>query len=147
MLLLFALIFAPKSLQAQDSGVEVAGLLQRLLALSAALHQNNYTIVHIEVDKLEKGQSYAVTRALHSSNRYKIVGVGGVGIKDLDIYLHDQNGNLIDKDISRDNLPEVDVAPRWSGDFRIRINLYELEDEYSSEYEYFFCFIIAFKRH
>ena len=130
----------------QDSGEELSGLLKRVVLLSAAMHSQGYTVVHIEVDKLEKGQRYSKTRKLFSSNRYKIVGIGGVGTSDVDIKLYDENMNLIDKDTSFDNVPEVDVSPKWNGNFTIQTSVISLEPGYSPESEYFFCYICGFKR-
>lgn len=129
----------------QDSDEELKGLLERVILLSAAMHSQGYTVVHIEVDKLQKGQNYSTSRKLFKDNHYKIVGFGGVGISDLDIKLYDENDNLIDEDTSNDNVPEVDVSPRWSGKFYIRTSVFSLENGYSTSNEYFFLYIIGFK--
>ena len=71
---------------AKDPDEEVSGLLQRIILLSAKMHQQGYTIVHIEVDKLEQGQKYMTSRRLFNDNHYKIAGIGGVGISDLDMF-------------------------------------------------------------
>ena len=131
---------------AKDPDEEVSGLLQRIILLSAKMHQQGYTIVHIEVDKLEQGQKYMTSRRLFNDNHYKIAGIGGVGISDLDIKLYDSNNNLIDEDTSTDNIPEVYVSPRWSGDFFIRTSFHSLSRGYPTNSEYFFCYMVGFKR-
>jgi hypothetical protein len=46
---------------------------------------------------------------------------------DIDIYVYDENGNLIAKDIDRDGIPLCRWTPRWRGTFTIKVvnNEYE----------------------
>jgi len=134
-----------QSLYAQTQEEELVGLLQRLVLLTAKLYDDGYTIVHIEVDKLYRGQSYTDRRELFSSNYYRIIGMGGVGVKDLDLSIHDMYGNLITKDELTDNIPQLDVRINQTSNFTIKTSLYALEASYANT-EYFFCYLIAFKR-
>jgi len=59
--------------------------------------------------------------------------VDGDGDSDLDAFLFDENGNLIDLDNDGTDICILDVVPRWTGEFTLRIvnvgslaNLYEL---------------------
>jgi hypothetical protein len=38
---------------------------------------------------------------------------------DVDLYVYDENGNLIDSDTLRDDMPICSWTPRWTGKFRI----------------------------
>ena len=142
-----AIMLAPSSLVfAQDPKEELTGLLERIEALVTTLHQQGYIIVHIEVDKLREDQTYTASRKLFSANDYAIVGVGGIGISDLDLELYDENDNLVDKDESEDNLPVLEVSPKKDGKYYIKTKLYSLDENADADSEYFFCWVIGFKR-
>ena len=79
----------------------------------------------------------------YSTDTYKIqfkenqkarVQVTGVGLTDLDLYIYDNNGNLITSDTSDSDNCECVWTPQWTGEFTIRIknrggmyNLYYLQ--------------------
>jgi len=145
--ILAAIVSAPYfRILAQDPEEELTGLLERIEALVTTLYQQNYTIVHIEVDKLQADQTYTASRKLFSENDYAIIGVGGIGIADLDLELRDENDNLIDKDESEDNIPVLEVSPKKDGKYYIKTKVYSLEEGANADDEYFFCWIIGFKR-
>ena len=50
-----------------------------------------------------------------------ILQLRGDGDTDLDLYLYDENGNLIDFDESLDDRGVVSVTPYWTGKFVVRI--------------------------
>lgn len=47
--------------------------------------------------------------------------VSGDGDTDLDLYVYDENGNLIDSDTDRSDDCVASFTPRWTGAFKIRI--------------------------
>jgi hypothetical protein len=147
-LVLFVLCstWMPQSAYAQSQSDELNGLLERLAALSIALDAKGYTVVHIGVERLEKGEGYTFSRDLYTGNNYVIVGMGGVGVADLDIKLYDGNNRLIDEDTSQENLALVDVVPTRSGVFKIQPSIYSLQPGYTNDDEYFVMYLIAFKR-
>ena len=57
-----------------------------------------------------------------------VVTVIGDGDTDLDLYVYDENGNLIDKDVDYSDDCVVSFVPKWTGVFTIKImnrgNLY-----------------------
>ena len=60
------------------------------------------------------------------------VQVIGDGDTDLDLYIYDENGNLITKDDDNTDFCVVSWTPRWSGNFRIRIkNLGRVYNQYT----------------
>jgi hypothetical protein len=136
----------PQSAYAQSQSDELNGLLERLATLSTALDAKGYTVVHIGVERLEKGEGYTFSRDLYTGNNYVIVGMGGVGVADLDIKLYDGNNRLIDEDTSQENLALVDVVPTRSGVFKIQPSIYSLQPGYTNDDEYFVMYLIAFKR-
>lgn len=83
-------------------------------------------------DRVDSRSSDRWTLSLNGGTTYRIV-VDGDGDTDLDTYLYDENGNLIDQDIDLTDYCILDVTPAWTGDFTLEIrnlgyvyNLYEL---------------------
>lgn len=138
--------WAPQRAYAQSQSDELNGLLERLAALSTVLDTKGYTVVHIGVERLEKGEGYTFSRDLYTGNNYVIVGMGGVGVADLDIKLYDGNNRLLDEDTSEENVAVVDVVPTRSGVFKIQPSIYSLQPGSSNDDEYFVMYLIAFKR-
>jgi hypothetical protein len=59
------------------------------------------------------------------------VGVVGDGDTDLDLYIYDENGNLIESDTDSTDNCFVSWRPRWTGSFRIEIkNLGRVYNDY-----------------
>ncbi|MFO0628420.1 MAG: hypothetical protein U0325_22800 [Polyangiales bacterium] len=73
-------------------------------------------------------QDYQVT--ITPGRCYKIIGVGGVGVTDLDLKLYDPNGTLVDQDIATDNYPVIGLnqqrplCPQTGGSYRLRVEMY-----------------------
>ena len=77
------------------------------------------------------GPKYAVSSVnAHGTDVYRvnfragetgIVTVVGDGDTDLDLYVYDQNGNLIDKDVDYTDNCVCTFVPRWTGLFVIKI--------------------------
>jgi hypothetical protein len=41
----------------------------------------------------------------------------------MDFELFDSNDNYIDHDFMEDSIPKVEVTPRWSGTFRLKVSI------------------------
>jgi hypothetical protein len=70
---------------------------------------------------LEHGYSRVHNVTLRSGVEYTFVGACDRDCSDLDLQLYDQNGNLIDEDLLRDDVPVVSVTPKWTGPFRVKV--------------------------
>ncbi len=142
---LTATTMVPQAGVAQDPKHELEALMERMELLVEAIYEEDYVIAHIEVDKLYEGQQYSFTRVLLEENNYKVIGVGGWGIKDLDVRIEDSAGEVIDEDTTDDNVPIVNANVPSSQRYTIRTLAYELE-EGVEESEYFFIVVVAFQK-
>lgn len=124
---------------------ELADLLVKMAAICAKVTEAGYTVAHVEVDRLVKGKVYAASRTLYAGNNYKIVGIGGKGIADLDMKLEDEDGATVAKDTETDNVPIVDVTPKAEGSFTVKVAASAMEKGFDPEAPYYFCWVIAFK--
>lgn len=79
-------------------------------------------------------QDYQVT--ITPGRCYKIIGVGGVGVIDLDLKLFDPNGTQVDQDIATDNYPVIGLnqqrplCPQTGGSYRLRVEMYQGSGEF-----------------
>ncbi|MBI1250846.1 MAG: hypothetical protein GC189_05180 [Alphaproteobacteria bacterium] len=76
---------------------------------------------------LQRGEAQRFSVALIAGGDYRIVGVCDNDCSDLDLRILDQNGQLIEEDISRDDHPVVTSQPAWSGPFTIEARMYECQ--------------------
>lgn len=58
---------------------------------------------------------------------YKILAVCDEDCKDLDLCLFDENNNTIECDQKIDDLPLISITPRWTGEFKLRIKMFNCE--------------------
>lgn len=62
---------------------------------------------------------------LRDDREYPIVSVCDIDCHDIDLYVYDENGQLIDQDEKRDVIPVLYIRPRWTGEFRIRVKMFD----------------------
>lgn len=67
------------------------------------------------------GNSYNTYRIVFNAGETAIATVIGDGDTDLDLYIYDANGNLIDKDDDYTDNCVCTWVPRWTGTFTIKI--------------------------
>ncbi|MDY7092552.1 MAG: hypothetical protein SX243_06205 [Acidobacteriota bacterium] len=104
----------------QDEAVSKAALV-----FLTHLAPKGYTEIRNEdADVLSQGQRMTYTVTLYRNVTYALFAAGCSNIRDLDIFLYDENGNLVARDTLRDNYPIVTITPRWTGTFRLQIRNY-----------------------
>jgi hypothetical protein len=82
----------------------------------------------LEHGVLTEGQEESFTTILEAGRCYRILGVGGSSLTDLDLVLRDENGNAVAEDDATDNVPvlgrEAVICPRWTGPFSVTVRAY-----------------------
>lgn len=120
-----------KSYKPEDvlaAGMRLAGDDETLLALGARAQK---ALEESLTRGAVNGPKYAYTRVMaHSSDLYRVnfyagqtaeVAVSGDHDTDLDLYIYDENGNLIVSDTDYTDQCYVRWCPRWTGTFAIKI--------------------------
>ncbi len=84
---------------------------------------------------LQQGQEEQFETVLEAGRCYRLIGVGGPSMSDLDLFIVDENGNAIAQDTATDNFPvlglgDAPICPRWTGPFFIRALAYSGAGEY-----------------
>jgi hypothetical protein len=98
----------------------------------AYLLRRGYTLTHEpSVGTLRDGSSDWITVDLRRGGDYSILAIGDRDCRDLDLAVYDENGNLIDSDIQMDDVPVVQISPRWTGTFRVKVTMANTTAAYS----------------
>ena len=71
-------------------------------------------------------RNYLVT--LYKGNQYQIRTCGEDGVKNLDVYLYDLQGNVVKQDTSVDNQPMIEFTPTATGTYYVVVHARELAE-------------------
>ena len=92
--------------------------LALLLTITALPASADAGVVHD--DRVNARTTDVYTFTFQAGVQYDI-SILGDGDTDLDLFLYDENGNLIDSDTGPTDAANVQVTPRWTGSFTLRI--------------------------
>jgi hypothetical protein len=71
---------------------------------------------------------------LQSDRCFKIIGVGGAGVTDLDLFLFDPQGTQMQEDTATDAYPVLGlnhpICPDLAGSYRVRVRMFEGAGEF-----------------
>ncbi len=85
----------------------------------------------------EAGGARDFSRLLHPGWCYKVIGLGGDGIEDLDLRVYDPNGILLQRDTTQDPQPYVGqmrpICPSESGSFRIEVRVVRGQGDFAAQ--------------
>ncbi len=100
-------------------------LVNSLLDAAEGLARNNgYNSTHSRYNgQLSEGQEKQVTIDLDAGTSYMIIAQCDGDCSDIDLWLYDENNNLIDEDVLDDDTPIVEVTPIRNARFRIRTRM------------------------
>lgn len=66
---------------------------------------------------------------LRAGHCYRIVGAGGAGVQDMDLFLYDPEGVQVQQDPGQDRYPALgvqsEVCPPLGGAYRLQVHMYE----------------------
>lgn len=118
---LFLLVsFFPKKLLAQDVVAE------QILTVSYVMALDGYKPTHdVKYASLYNGRRENYYFTLNSGWYYQIVAVCDSDCGDIDMCLYNENGGEIDCDTTTDDKPIVTARPKWTGRFRLNVNMYD----------------------
>jgi hypothetical protein len=87
-----------------------------------------------DITLIGEGQSVSIPYTLIKGERYKMVGVCDNDCSDIDFELRDENGNLIDEDTAKDDIPIVEVTPIRTGKFTLRVSMQSCSNSAGCDY-------------
>ena len=122
------LVLAPlRMAQAQDQYEQQ--VLAQLGEAAMVFTSAGYAPILVEEGNLTDGDSEAFTVVLETGHSYMLMGVCDEDCLDLDLELYDGYGNLVSQDESEDNAPIVEVSVATSGEFTLRVTMYDCTED------------------
>jgi hypothetical protein len=76
--------------------------------------------VYLRTDVV-RAHSTNVYRMTFVGGEWEVLAVSGDGDTDLDLYVYDENGNLVAKDDDNSDDCMVRFIPRWTGPFTVKV--------------------------
>jgi hypothetical protein len=77
---------------------------------------------------LAEGASQDFQAVMQAGKCFRIIGIGDIGVQDLDLKLFDPNGVQLQQDIATDNYPalgvEAPICPSTAGAYRLQVEMY-----------------------
>lgn len=78
---------------------------------------------------LSEGASQDFQAVLQPGKCFKIIGIGGANVRDLDLKLFDPNGVQLQQDVATDSFPalgvESQICPTAAGAYRVQVQMYQ----------------------
>ncbi len=123
---LFSLALLVALAPAADAQSYAAQVRAQLDTAKRTLRNQGFQQSHdYTIESLDDGAEDEFSVDFDEGREYAIVGACDQDCGDMDFWLYDENGNLIDSDTSTDDVPVVRVTPRWSGEFTVRVKMYD----------------------
>lgn len=83
---------------------------------------------------LETGATQDYQAVLQGTRCFKIIGIGGDGVRDLDLFLFDPDGVQVLQDTATDSYPVLGlthpICPDFSGAYRVQVKMFEGSGEF-----------------
>ncbi|NEO47658.1 MAG: hypothetical protein F6K55_27465 [Moorea sp. SIO4A3] len=121
-LLASSLLFTPTAGLA--SSARQGQVENKLIAAAKYLRNSEYLPTHRPVvNRLSRNQVDAFTLELEAGKSYTLVSFCDDACLDIDLGLYDNNGQTLDYDTDYGQYPIVQVTPRGSGKFMVKVGM------------------------
>lgn len=120
-LLIFGVVTRSPAQNSEDRWL--ANVEKQLQQVSSTLRSQGLVKTKTWADSIPQGSQQYIEFTLTAHTSYNFVGVCDQDCSDLDLYLRDDQGNLIDSDTQPDDHPVVSVTPKYNGTFRVYVNM------------------------
>ena len=119
--------------------VSTKEIFKRIIFTADKLENMGSQILFSQLDNIDRDSVDTQTYPLKSGNSYIIIALGDdERVQDIDLEVLDENNNVVGRDADGENIAIVEVRPKWSGIFKIRVSGYEM-----SSSDAFYGIIIA----
>ena len=120
-LLVGAALLTPVAVQAQDSRWE-RQVSDQLHRYGDALSDRGFELTHeMKTGSLGDDENEYFTLELDAGSSYALLGVCDEDCTDVDLRLFDADGNEVDSDLETDDYPVVEVTPRRTARYRVKV--------------------------
>lgn len=125
--LLAALFALPLSAQSNDFEEQVAFQMSVAEAFAKSV---GYEMTHeLIFSSLDEGESETFTLDVDGGMDYRMIALCDEDCDDIDIYLEDMDGEVLDEDISLNDAPIVALTAKGSTRYRLRVRMYSCSIE------------------
>lgn len=125
--LLALLASCAPSASGSGSADRYRAFINTALSKRADYHRTNNGYSRVDgvtkVGLLKNGESTSLDVTLNLDRSYRLVGVCDQQCTDMDMKLYNSGGALVDEDTSTDDIPLVDVSPRTSGSYTMKVTM------------------------
>lgn len=115
-------VAAPAS--AQDNRFEEQVAFQMSIVESFARSVGFEKTHELLFSSLDEGESETFTLNVDAGMDYRMIALCDEDCDDIDIYLEDGAGNVIDQDVSVNDAPVVSLSARADTSYRLRVRMY-----------------------
>ncbi len=103
---------------------------KQLIKVAQMFIDEGYEITHeVPFGSIAEGEDDTYSFELEKDVEYHIISACDEDCGDIDLYLLDENDNDIDSDVERDDRPMISVTPAWTGQFTLRVEMFNCEIE------------------
>ena len=103
---------------------------QQLIYIADRFSNEGFSLIDSFVSGLSEGSTHSEWVTLEAGKTYFLNGVCDSDCTDIDLWLHDENGTLIDSDVEVDDYPYVTVVPQQTGNFVVTSSLPDCNANY-----------------
>jgi len=122
-----ALLAAPASAQENRFEEQVAFQMSVVESFAASL---GFSRTHdLLFSSLPEGESETFSLTLDAGRDYRMIALCDEDCSDIDVYLEDGAGNVLDEDVSLNDAPVVSLSSGKNTSFRLRVRIYSCSVE------------------
>jgi hypothetical protein len=114
---------------AADLHAQTSSVYSQLLNLTKTLNERGLMLDAYEVDGLGDSESQSFYFEFEAGTSYTVTAVCDTDCSDIDICLWDENDNEIECDEEVDDAPVVTVTPKWTGQFKLEVDMFDCTTE------------------
>jgi hypothetical protein len=90
---------------------------------------DGYSMKNYIIGAIDEDEDNTWTFYLNSSYEYSFEGFCDEDCDDLDLYLYDEDGELLDSDTLEDDFPIIQFSPQRTGRYKIEISMFSCSVE------------------
>lgn len=110
--------------------VSTSDIIARMFQMTTQIEESNNQVLFTQVDYIRHDEWKTQTLNLDEGVTYAIIVFGDNGrVADIDCQVIDENENVIGTDTDDTNTAVVSVTPKWTGQFTIVVDAYEMSGD------------------
>ena len=122
-----ALALTAAGIASSNAVVSTSDIIARMFQMTTQIEESNNQVLFTQVDYIRHDEWRTQTLTLDEGVTYAIIVFGdNERVADIDCQVLDENENVIGTDADDTNTAVVTVTPKWTGQFTIVVDAYEM---------------------